>query len=251
MSATPHAAAEFRRGAHPLRKLQRASPRAHIQGRHVCVGPTPVPMDTAAGSDEDTDISLMMAAVYGQVDIVQALLAGGRADPAASDSFSLTVAAEGGHATIVAALLTDGRADPAANRSRALRDAASGGHTEAVRALLADGRADPAAIRSCALRYAARCGHTGVVCALLADGRANPAAKKSLALQYAARDGRTEVVAALLADGRVNSAVLATARGRHAEAVTRCLARHACWLQRRPWLRASLASAPGANVWEM
>jgi hypothetical protein len=71
------------------------------------------------------------------------------------------------------ALLADGRADPAARNSGPLFGAALFGHTDVVKALLADGRADPAASDSCALRRALDRGHMGVVEALLADGRAD------------------------------------------------------------------------------
>jgi hypothetical protein len=149
---------------------------------------------------------LAEAALAGDVTAVQALLADGRADPAASWSVALRYAAYYGHVTIVQALLADGRADPAADNSSALRLAVRNGNASVVQVLLDDGRADPAAGKSAALRQAAYCGHAAILQVLLADGRADPAADNSSALRLTVRNGNASVVQVLLDDGRADPA---------------------------------------------
>jgi hypothetical protein len=143
---------------------------------------------------------------------------------------------------VVVALLADGRADPAANASAPLYSAAVHGFNDLLLALLADGRANPAACRSDALSQASSRGNTHAVRALLADRRADPAAVNSAALRNAAFWGHLDVVAALIEDGRVNFAVATVvqtgaSRG-YNQPVTQQLVRHARWLRRRTWVRA-------------
>jgi hypothetical protein len=69
-----------------------------------------------------------------------ALLADGRADPAADESATLRYAAYSGHVGVIVALLLDGRADPSARLSEALSMAAGRGHLDIVQAFVADGR---------------------------------------------------------------------------------------------------------------
>jgi hypothetical protein len=190
--------------------------------------------------------ALHTAASQGHASIVTALLADGRADPAADDSAMLRMAVRLNHLGVVQALLADGRADPAACNSIVLADAAhTGARAHIVRALLEDGRADPRADGSYALRVAAVCRDTDAMVALLTDGRADPAADDEYALRAAARCGYVNIVSALLADGRLDPSAVARA---HADAhfdyagvgtVKRCLVRHLRWLQRRRWLRVS------------
>jgi hypothetical protein len=181
--------------------------------------------------------ALVIAACKGHTGIVCALLADGRADPAATQCYALGRASFHGHVDIVRALLADGRVDPAASGCAALDLAAQNGHAEIVRVLLADRRADPAARDSSALHSAAQAGHTEIIHALLLDGRVDPASRNNAALRDAVASRRLGVVRALLADERVNAAVLVMASNARC---WQCLAWHARWLRRRMWVRAGL-----------
>jgi hypothetical protein len=147
----------------------------------------------------------------------------------------------------VVALLADGRADPAAFDSYALQMAACHRHMDVVAALLADGRADPAAKHSAVLRFACSEGHADVVRVLLADGRADPAARGCRALRLAAMRGCMVVVNTLLADGRVDrvAAVLGYCKYANKD-FGRCFRHHARWLRRRSWLRAGAGAFAAA-----
>jgi hypothetical protein len=147
----------------------------------------------------------------------------------------------------VRALLADGRSDPAANNSFALVEAAALGYVGIVRAFLADGRADPAADHNFALVEAAACGFSGTVGALLADGRIDPRADDSAALQHAAHFGCADIVCALLADGRADpAAAVVIARNTGNTVVSRAIEAAVRWRRRRPWLRAiAMYSARG------
>jgi hypothetical protein len=83
--------------------------------------------------------TLYDAACRGDLEAVSCLLAddcvGAHAHAA------IASAASNGFVDVVRALLADGRADPATQSSRALINAAERGHTDVVAALLADGRA--------------------------------------------------------------------------------------------------------------
>jgi hypothetical protein len=123
--------------------------------------------------------ALREAAFRGHAEVVQLLLADGRADPAAHDSVALQHAGvldderEGSLArleAVVHVLLADGRADPAAQASMVLYTAVRLGYVNLVRDLLLDGRANPRE----ALVVAAWRGHVDTVRVLLADGRADP-----------------------------------------------------------------------------
>jgi hypothetical protein len=112
-----------------------------------------------------------------------------------------------GRTEVVRALLADPRVDPAADNNEAIRMAAWRGHAEVVRALLADPRVDPGVNDNDALRTASLYGFAEVVRALLADPRVDPVAKNNKAIRVASFYGRTEVVRALLADPRVDPVV--------------------------------------------
>jgi ankyrin repeat protein len=142
-----------------------------------------------------------------------------------------------GNLQAVEALLADGRADPAAYDGQALTDAAYLGHEDVVDTFLADGRADPAADESAALVLSARGGNVRIVRALLADGRADPTASGGDAIMYAARSGHLAVVQALLEDGRTHIGMFR--RRRCAPCVWRLVHAYARWGRRRPWLRAA------------
>jgi hypothetical protein len=85
----------------------------------------------------------------------------------------------------VKALLADGRAHPAAFGSRALIRAARYRRMKVVEALFADGRADPAAGRAIAVRQAVATSHVAAVTALLADGRVDSEEMKRRAVLLA------------------------------------------------------------------
>jgi hypothetical protein len=204
----------------------------------------------ASGSGCGATDALHAAASAGLVDVVQAMLATGRADPASDYDFALRCAAGRAHAAVVEALLADGRADPALYNSAVLRIAARHGHTAVVQALLADGRADPAAESSAALSQAADFGHFAVVAALLADGRADPATGEYFVLRkavyVACGSGHTDFLRALLDDGRVDErrANIARANAGHLhlpyiQSADACLGQWRRWQRRRQWLRAA------------
>ena len=185
--------------------------------------------------DAEAILALLHAADAGHVDVIAALLADGRADPAAKNGVVLCTVAQQTHISVVRAVL-----------GAALRLAAQRGHVDVVAAFLADGRADPAADFSGALRYAAYNGHVDVILALLADGRADPAVELHDRIFHAAHTGHTTILQALLEDERMcaelrgarSYARRAYARNQGFPALWRCLGRLWRWRQRRPWLRA-------------
>lgn len=87
-------------------------------------------------------ISALFQAVHNKhTEVAKFLIDSGRADPSAENSKILSIVCAEGHLEIVEALLADRRADPAA--SRALRLACQYGHLEIVKALIKDGRSAP------------------------------------------------------------------------------------------------------------
>jgi hypothetical protein len=195
----------------------------------------------ADGRAAPTPSVLRDAGATGDVLTLQALLADSRVDAAARNSAVLWTAAVRGHVEAVGMLLADGRPDPAADRSEVLCAAATRGHTRVLEALLADGRANPAAQESRALRLAAARGHSKVVRLFLADGRSDPAADNSRALFNAAFGRHMAVVEILLADGRASPRAACALLG--ATAPARLLRPAARWWRRRTWLRA--CTTPG------
>ena len=106
------------------------------------------------------DHALLQAAQYGDIKIVEILLAAG-ADVHAEDDDTLQWAIENGHTDIVKLLLEHG-ADVHANDDAALREAAEDGYADIVKLLLEYG-ADVHAWDDYALRHAALYGHANVV----------------------------------------------------------------------------------------
>ncbi|KAK6351852.1 hypothetical protein TWF718_004997 [Orbilia javanica] len=161
----------------------------------------------------------------------------------------LSYAAEGGHGDVVELLLATGRADPDPVLLRARRTplsyAAARGHVAIVKVLLTTGRADPDSMRMASvtdrtqlpyssecryhrvtpvtdrtpLSYAAEYGHVDVVKLLLETGRVDPDSvdfsRGLTPLSYAVLGGHDAVVELLLATGRVDPDTRAT-RGKFA-----------------------------------
>ncbi len=128
--------------------------------------------------DPHNDRLLLRAAAFGQLDVVEALLAA-KADPNgwSFGESALQAAAKEGHAAVIRALLK-GRAGPNARfdeaSDTALVLAVQAGHVDAVKALLAGG-ADPVLAGSTGppLRFAVQQKRLAVVQALL-EARADP-----------------------------------------------------------------------------
>ncbi len=128
--------------------------------------------------DPHKDSLLLRAAAFGQVGVVEALLAA-KADPNqwSFGESALQAAAKEGHANVIRALL-EGKANANArfddSSDTALVRAVQGGHVDAVKALLAGG-ADPTIPGTTGppLRFAAQQKRLAVVQALL-DARADP-----------------------------------------------------------------------------
>lgn len=169
------------------------------------------------------------ASLFGHAQIVELLLANGRSDPRAGNSWALLAASEEGHGAVVRALLADGRANPYS--TRCLQEASKRAHLEVVKALLADGRADPCAGNSESLMAACEHGHLQVVQALLADGRADPRTNGCYPLWLACWDGHVQVVRALLADcrGYCRAMVDDVCRSRKQGEVLRACVRYSTW----------------------
>jgi hypothetical protein len=95
-------------------------------------------------SDAECTSALSAAVTLNRSDIVNLLLADGRADPTEDDSYKLRFAAYNRMEAITVAMLADGRADPSAYRSDALygamRSAVRHRDMSIVEALLRDGR---------------------------------------------------------------------------------------------------------------
>ncbi|KAJ3175329.1 hypothetical protein HDU87_006279 [Geranomyces variabilis] len=125
---------------------------------------------------------MRMASRYGHTAVVEVLLAGDRADPAANNDRATRYASRGAHTAILELLLADERTDPAARGNEAMWMASPYGLTAVVELLLADERTDPAARNNKALCAASSYGHTAVVELLLADERTDPAARNNEAI---------------------------------------------------------------------
>jgi hypothetical protein len=198
----------------------------------------------ASGHVDGPDALLAEATRAGNAAAVRALLADGRADPAADDSIVLRRAAAIGHVDVLQALLADGRADPAARNSEALLNAAYNGHVDVMRALLIDGRADPAADGSAALQYNTY--HGDVYGRADADPDGAVAAAAFYGRVDSAPNPYVTLLALLLADERVDATsplVAALAVVEYAEDhVAHCVQLRLRWLRRRTWLRAGGAS---------
>jgi ankyrin repeat protein len=130
--------------------------------------------------------ALLLAAIYGHLEIVKLLLP--LSNPKANNSDALRFAALHGHLDVAKLLLPV--SDPKAYNSQALRYAATYGHLEVVKLLLP--LSDPKANDSEALRWAAYNGHLEVVKLLLPVS--DPKARNSDALRLAAINGHLEIV---------------------------------------------------------
>lgn len=95
----------------------------------------------ATSYDVNANDAITWASSRGHVEVVQALLTNGRADPGIWDNLSIQIASINGHLAVVRALVADGRANPCGNNNNAIRSAGRQGHVQVVRLLLADGRA--------------------------------------------------------------------------------------------------------------
>ena len=150
--------------------------------------------------DIPTASSLRYAAFFGQLDVVEVLLASSHCDPGKDDTAVLRDAVEGGYVGSVRLLLADPRVDPSTKHiNAAICDAASHNSLDILSLLLAHPHADPSFNDSAPLRLAAENGHFLVVKLLLEDGRVEPAAGDSVALRRAVQCEASDIVKLLLA----------------------------------------------------
>lgn len=209
-------------------------------------------------ASEDGYSSALCAAAYaGRVHIVQRFLGWRRrVNPAARSNQVLMDAASAGKLEVVQLLLADGRADPSAvadvpdegytftrfgerpRRNRRwitcanapLRVALLRKHRAVVELLLRDPRVDPSADDNFLLVWACENCDWNLLHCLLDDPRVDPSARSSKALQNAARSGRLPLVDRLLSDPRVcisvpaNGALVVAAENGHDAVVERLLA---------------------------
>ena len=133
----------------------------------------------------------------GQTQMVEALLADGRADPTVRGSVALGKAGRLGHPGVVRALLEDGRVEVArySNELRMMGRQGHSSHTrEVLELFLAHPDIDPTVGDNSAIRYAAEKGSTEIVRVLLDDGRVDVGAMDSYAIRWA----KTEEIKAML-----------------------------------------------------
>jgi ankyrin repeat protein len=119
--------------------------------------------------------ALCIAALKGDADIVDILLADPRIDATACNSMALLKACESGNAEVVKILLADGRCDPAADDSATIRAACSTWRSiEIVSLLMDDGRANPCARNYEAFMSASALEHIKLLFMLFEDDRFQP-----------------------------------------------------------------------------
>ncbi len=100
----------------------------------------------------DQGPALRHACRRGYNDVVELLLADGRADPTAEKNYAIVRSSINGNADIVKLLLADGRADPAARNNYAIQWSSQKGHADVVRLLLADAHVDSTTTNNLAIR---------------------------------------------------------------------------------------------------
>lgn len=170
-------------------------------------------------------VALAKACKYGHIDVVQLLLADGRADPAGV-ACPLSYACYSGHIDVVKAMLADPRTNPSEDDNCPLRWAGMSNHTNVVEALLADPRVNVIDVWDNGALLAA-CMHDAMDAfqMLLADPRINP----NCAIPYASVFGKDDYMVLLLADARVkpiaavNYAMCQASRNRDLETVRQLL----------------------------
>ncbi|GBG34276.1 Ankyrin-2 [Hondaea fermentalgiana] len=150
--------------------------------------------------------AICLAAQKGYTEIVEALLADGRADPACAENDPIRYASRGGHVDVVRALLQDPRVDPCARDCEALIWAVEAGDETIMRLLVEEsaGRVDPAAGNHAYLMWAIALNKADTVERLLKDPRVNPATNNDWPVREAARLGHADVVEVMARDPRVN-----------------------------------------------
>jgi hypothetical protein len=179
-----------------------------------------------AASVVDAVDALVNAVYCNDVQAVRTLLQAG-VDPAARDSLALQVAAADGRLEIVQVLLADGRAKVRAFSDFAIRWSARGGYVDVVNELCARYFYDFLALDFLALEAAAAgfvLGGVTAIEAMLADRRIDDQTI-NYALFFAAQQGHRAVVERLLQDRRAsrNAAFAGFAAGGHLSDVERLL----------------------------
>ncbi len=148
----------------------------------------------------DGNKALVSAAISGNMEIVDLLIADSRVDPSANNNEAFIKASLFGRLEIVKILLKDPRVDPSANNNKALMDTLN---PEIVKLLLNDPRVDPSANNNKAIIDAL---NPKIVKLLLNDPRVDPSATNNKAIKDAMWFGRLEK-ALLLKDPRVDPSV--------------------------------------------
>ncbi|KAJ3253963.1 hypothetical protein HDU77_004298 [Chytriomyces hyalinus] len=143
--------------------------------------------------------ALLLAALHGQWNVVQVLLAESNFDPSHNDNYSLKKAAERGHTRVVEILLQSGRVDPTAGDNYALLWSVWNGHADIVKLLLAHPAVNPNMITEHDLiGRAVERQYDDVLELLIEDGRCNLTRDNSAAFRQAIEDGYVEGVVLLL-----------------------------------------------------
>jgi ankyrin repeat protein len=141
------------------------------------------------------------------IEVVRILLEDTRVDPTWAESFCLIAASElGDNNEILQLLLADGRADPNADYGEPFIRACAEGRAKMVALFLNDPRMVPWSKEGEALISAARNGQANVVKLLLEDGRIDPNSQEAEALIEAVMEKERDVVRLLLADDRTHAA---------------------------------------------
>jgi len=187
-----------------------------IKHGHPGVVATMLESDKVFAIDYNDSISLVLAALKGDVEKVSTLLTGGNIDSTAEDktrNTALLLAAKAGHATVISVLLKDTHIDVNAKDEEgntALLLAARAGHAEVVAALLGDARTDVTVHdgqKYTPLMWAVMNGNVDVISILLRSDRVDVTAKDSqgkTALIWALEQGNPDVIITMLELSQVN-----------------------------------------------
>ncbi|KAJ3226443.1 hypothetical protein HDU81_007323 [Chytriomyces hyalinus] len=143
--------------------------------------------------------ALLLAALHGQWNVVQVLLAENNFDPSHNDNYALKKAAERGHTRVVELLLQTDGVDPTAGDNYALLWSVWNGHADVVKLLLAHPAVNPNMITEHDLiGRAVEKQYDDVLEVLIEDGRCNVTRDNSAAFRQAVEDGNVEGVVLLL-----------------------------------------------------
>ena len=155
-------------------------------------------------SSEDINNSMLIACLYGHVNIVENLLKHPLIEPDINNNYAVKVASRLGYVDIVEFLIKDGRVNATANSNSVIRLASMTGQVNIVKYLLKNVQIDPSDDNSSAIRLAVLNHHTAVIklLLLLDDGRSNTGANNNFAIRTA-NIGRLNDIKRILGDNNV------------------------------------------------